>query len=390
MCLYQIIRDQLVNSGTNLSLEQIKRLDIIEYMVLEATGKLPSLQGTNLKCIFRPGFTGNLVNDDKPKSGIELGTTDQNVDKATQAKFKSIAQAITVRFCQGFRDFEHRFYNYAGTLFSFIIPDEEIEQAIRSSSLFIAAGELYSFNLNQLAMLRKKLSYYKITDTDLSILVHTLTLKVMLHMQNNFQPNDIYQAIIGVDQIFAEEMALQEALLNQKLNFNQLFFTFREKASTQKGKKSVTYEGGCAYGNEDYNQEYNDAADDLVKALEHARNFYFNSTLSPHDFETFKVCCTKAFEVAQDKFFTLMNSNEWHDELYPIFQKLMHYCETMVKIKAGESITNNFDIALDDVDLDILPSDDNRPASSDQLQRLKKAIRPSIWLVHVLPLELVL
>ena len=159
MSLYQIIANQLNRSGFEYEEEQLRKLDIIEYMVLEFAGALHPLQGTPLKCVFRPGHTSNIMFPDGKKcSSLEFGfkdiTFDLNVPSISEKEqnFFEIVSTIEDKFSESCFDNEHCYQNRFGTIYAVILPDEDIENAIKSSSLFLTAGDLSEFGLDSLLL----------------------------------------------------------------------------------------------------------------------------------------------------------------------------------------------------------------------------------------------
>ncbi|MCW8409826.1 hypothetical protein OQJ13_12680 [Legionella sp. PATHC035] len=137
MSLYQLINRQLSQAGFHYEEEQLGQLDIIEYMLFELAGVLPSLQGKPLKCVFRPGHKGTIFFPVREKvSALEFSVTmnEASMSEEEQINFSLIANAIADKLPGSAVDEQHQLNHHCNTLRAVIIPDQQIENAIQSSS----------------------------------------------------------------------------------------------------------------------------------------------------------------------------------------------------------------------------------------------------------------
>ena len=192
MTLYESFYKLISKQFSELNLEiDFKNSDILEYMVLEGGGCLNALKGMPLKCIFFGGQTSNIIFKDKSsRSKIELGF-DREVNEVTKRHLIDTMRKFSNDYIE---DYEHKRYNRDNTLYSFILLDKDIESAIKSSSLFIAAGNLSELELIDLLELKENISLYKVNDSTISNIVDRLTNKISQYIDSTFSKESIHMA----------------------------------------------------------------------------------------------------------------------------------------------------------------------------------------------------
>jgi hypothetical protein len=351
MSLYKLITSQLSQAGFHYEEKQLRRLDIIEYMVLESAGALHPLQGKLLKCVFRPGHQSNILfQDNKKRSSLEFGLKDvafnlgrPSISEEEEINFLQIVNAIERKFPESSFDYEHRYYNIFETLYAVILLDEDIENAIKSSSLFVAAGALSDFDLESLLLLRKKLSLYKIADYNLSALVDRLADKVSAYLSEHFDQYRVQQTLPQVERKFAAMLAISR----EEQRFNKLFHKLNSKLHelTEKGKRSYeTFLRGRTFLNKKYDPNYSSVAliaQLLSSALVEARNNFFNNNNNPisqRSFEHFKRTCLDAIENSKDEFAKFRGWAKWYNELNSVLKALITCLKVIGGIIAGITV----------------------------------------------------
>lgn len=355
MTIYNIIRDQLSLSGIHLDNEYLQQSDIVEYMVLEAVGLMPSMQSIELKTEYQTGYhpydTGGLAirfHDGKQRSTLGFGIKNIQVGEQgepliaeqTKVLFKKMILSIWNKFIQSKQDTEGRFW----PLCSFFMLDEDIEYSIRSSSLFIAAGDLSQFSLQHLLMLKKKINLYKINDNNISTLVDNLSDKITAQVNSHFDAPLIQESSEAVEKEFAAQQAKQPAIAAQKLKFNQLIFSLDAKINDlhKKGTEAFpdTLLGGTLKNN-DFIPAYAPvarAADELQTSVENARREFYKSNSSLDDVRKFESALTGAINKARGEFSKFRGENAWYNDLNPIFKGLISCCKALVGIIAGVTV----------------------------------------------------
>ncbi|RUR16651.1 hypothetical protein ELY21_12505 [Legionella sp. km535] len=97
MGFYELIGKQF--SELNLEID-FKKLDVLEYMVLERGGCLNALKGMPLKCVFLSGHTSNVhFEDGYQRSSIQLGFHSK-VDEVTERRLRDSLRKIRPKFSQ--------------------------------------------------------------------------------------------------------------------------------------------------------------------------------------------------------------------------------------------------------------------------------------------------
>ena len=340
MSLYTLISNQLDQSGIHYEEQQLDQLDIIEYMVLESAGALHPLQGKPIKCVFRPGHTSNIhFQDDKKHSSLEFGLHANLNSVEEQTRFIQIVRGIEHKFPESTFDSEHRYYNRFNTLYAVILPDENIEHAIKSSSLFVAAGNLLELDLESLLLLRKKLKLYKIADNNLSDLVERLVEKVTTHLAEHFDPALIQQTLPEVKRTFAAMLAIAR----EEHKFNQLLEMLNYKLYELTDKGTKTYESDLSdeqytFDNIRFDPSYlmvAPIAQLLKTTLVNAGTNFFNNPISQDSFKEFKTTCHEAIKSAKDEFGKFRGWAKWYNELNPILKSLIVCIKAIGGVIAG-------------------------------------------------------
>ncbi len=344
MSLYTLIANQLDQSGLHYEEQQLHQLDIIEYMVLESAGVLHPLQDTPLKCVFRSGHTSNILfQDNKKCSSLEFGLAvnlkKPSISEQEQAQFIQIVSGIEHKFSESTFDSEHQYYNHFKTLYAVILPDENIEHAIKTSSLFVAAGNLSELNLESLLLLRKKLNLYKIANNKLSALVERLVDKVNAHLAEHFDPTLIQQTLPKVKRKFAAMLAIAK----EEHKFNQLLEMLNYKLYELTDKGTKTYETDLhneqyTFNNSRFDPNYSSIAPiaQLLKTtLVEAGTNFFNNPMSQNSFKEFKTTCHDAIKSAKDEFGKFRGWAKWYNELNPILKSIIVCIKAIGGIVAG-------------------------------------------------------
>lgn len=349
MSLYQLINRQLSQAGFHYEEEQLAQLDIMEYIVFESAGVLPLLQGKSLKCVFRPGHSSNVFFPVGQKvSALEFGIKDVvfNGNEALmsdeeQINFSLIANAIADKFPGSVVDGEHEFYNYYNTLCAVIIPDHHIENAIQSSSLFVAAGNLSEFDLESLLLVRTKLNLYKIADNNLSALVDRLTIRINTHISEHFDQPLVQQALPKVEKKYAAMLAIRR----EEYKYNQLLRELKHKLHELVHKGTVTYESPFAderpVSNHEFDPNYLSVApiaQSLKTTLCESGADFFNNPISQKSFEHFKQKCHSAITSAKDDFANFRGRGRWYNELNPILKAIIVCVKAIAGIIAGLTV----------------------------------------------------
>lgn len=324
MSFYDLISKQF--SELNLEID-FKKLDILEYMVLEGGGCLNALKGTPLKCVFLSAHTSNILFEDGyQRSSIQLGFHSE-VDDLTERHLRETLRKIPHKFSEYTYDYEHQFYNHYNTLYAFILLDKDIESAIKSSSLFIAAGDLSKLELIALLELKENISLYKINDSNISNIVDRLTNKISQHIESAFNKESIDIAFLSVSNKFKAK----QSILNQEQKFTDLFFELKNQIAYLKKKGTPKIQGnvwtagqGVSYvPNPDFVPEYENialAADKLQVTLEKAREDFFNHPPSEKSLKQFQHTCYQAIEDAKTKF--TKHPDIW-GQLHPILKGIL-------------------------------------------------------------------
>ncbi|MBA4695900.1 MAG: hypothetical protein H2069_00755 [Legionella sp.] len=349
MSLYKQVADKLNGEGFDFDNEQLRCSDIIEYMILEAAGALPDLQGKPLKCIFLEGQKSNRnFADDNKRSICQYGLKSVEFDlyrkpiisDAELAAFTKIVSAIEDKFPASACDSEHRYYNRFTTLYAVVMRDQDIEKAINASSLSIAAGDLSGFNLESLLLLRKKLRLYKIADDTLSKLVDRLTTRLNSHLSLHFDPVSIQQMLPRVEKKFEKLLALSK----EERKFNHLLNKIQSKSNEwvdkEKQNGGFTFPAKSSLIHSTAPAQLADVAyvNELFSgSLEKARDHFFERPTSQNRFDHFKHICFNAIQKANRKLAKL-SIKKVSVILQPLFHAILVGLKAIAGIIAGLTV----------------------------------------------------
>ncbi|RUR21953.1 hypothetical protein [Legionella qingyii] len=347
MSLYQIIANQLSQAGLHYEEQQLEKMDIIEYMVLEAAGVLHPLQGMSLKCVFSPGHKGTLyVSDGKKHSSLEFGLVpnlqEPSISEEKKKQFIQIVNGIVHKVPKSTSiDAPRHRHGTPSTFCEFIIPDENIEQAIKSSSLFVATGDLSELDLESLLLLKRKLFLYVIYDKKLSELVLHLLDKVDNHLSEHFDQASVQKALPKVGKKFAAMLATTR----EEHKFYQLLNELSDKLYELTRKATKTYESGAPNDppivNNNFDPNYSSVAltaQLLNSNLVDAGAQFFNNPMSKNSFEAFKSTCDTSIKSAKGEFGKFRGWAKWYNELNPILKSIIVCIKAIGGIIAGLTI----------------------------------------------------
>lgn len=353
MVLQDIITKQFELANLSSTSTETYDSDITEYMLLDSVNKLPSLQGKPLTCrllvdgkqvLLYFGLSNIVFNSGKPSiSPEELNKFIQLVD--LKEEFKNSITDPT---------FLHPKYKYnpGKKLYAIVLETEDVINAIKSSSLFIALSDLSHFNLTSLILLRKKLNYYRIADDNLTEIVNRIAEKV------NTQ---IFQKLQEIH-FLSIEKKFNLLLKNLDLKLQELI----EKGSPvdkTSSEKKISF-------NKKYNPNYSDVAPvakALRESLTQASHDFFNNILSVKNFETFKETylnvidssenashslglifqknfeefkqtCTDAIQNSKAEFAKFRGWAKWYNELNPRLKSILLCIKAIGGIVAGITI----------------------------------------------------
>ncbi|CAM2840933.1 hypothetical protein [Legionella worsleiensis] len=349
MPLYKTICDQLNHAGFQFTKDTLRNFDIIEYMVLEAVGALHPLKDKPLLSVFRLGHTSNcLFEDSQKRSSLEFGFKKNSSDSGQSAiseedGFDLIdkVKAIEVKFPKSTHDSEHFYYNHFNTLYAVIMLDDDIEKAIRSSSVFLAAGDLSQFDLGSLLLLRKKLACYQIADANIKALSIDLSDRITDYMNSHFDR----QLIAQTEPEAQKQFNLMIAITKEEHRFNQIFrrLSYRLSELTNKGtpffESSIIPHGPIS--NVRYNSNYAKIASiakSLTTTLRAARNDFFNNPVSQERVIQFQTICIDAITHAKGEFAKFRGFANWYNELNPVLQSIIQCIRTIAGIIAGLTV----------------------------------------------------
>ncbi|MBA2709362.1 MAG: hypothetical protein H0U57_02030 [Tatlockia sp.] len=333
MTLHKKISDSLNQSKIIFKEEELKKTDIIEYMILEAAGILFPLKDTDLVCTYKASYNSQYsFTDHKPRSTIKLNLKgiEWSLDRPITAikeseinKFLDLANSI------------HQKYNKStpchpyNALYEVIMLDEDIKMAINSSSIFLAAGDLSNFDLNQLLLLQKKLPLYNNVRGSFNHVVNALVEKINFNIKKRFSPELVKE---GKDEVENHFKAFQK-ISEQERKFNLLFATLENKI-TQLSKKAMT-----GVVNPEYVSGYDavaGVAQKLALQLKQAQRDFFSTDapLTVHKVSTFENACKNALDVAKDEFAKFRDGNEWYNELNPTLKEIIKAVKALAGVFA--------------------------------------------------------
>ncbi|KTC78786.1 Ankyrin repeat protein [Legionella cherrii] len=344
MSLYQLINRQLRPAGFHYEEEQLNQLDIIEYMLFESAGVLPLLQGKPLKCVFRPGHKSTIFFPVSQKvSALEFGVkmNEASISEEEQINFSQIAHAIADKFPGSVVDGERQFYNHYNTFSAVIIPDQHIKNAIQSSSLFLAAGNLSEFDLESLLLLRKNLNLYKIADNNLSDLVDRLLIRVKTHISEHYDLPIVHQALPKVEKKFAAMLAIKR----EEYKYNQLLRELKHKLHELAHKGTIAYASPYLdeppVSNDNFDPNYLSVApiaQQLEATLIESGADFFNNPISQKSFADFKQKCQGSITNAKIDFANFRGKGKWYNELNPLLKALIVCVKAIAGIIAGLTV----------------------------------------------------
>jgi hypothetical protein len=302
MSFYELIEKQFAEFSKPQETDRItyfRKTDVVEYMVLEASGCLDMLQDIPLKCVFRQGYTSNILYEDgELRSGIELGFKSKI---SRQNERLGVVTRKLQRMSQGDFDFEHKYYNSFGTEYSIILLDSYIEYAIKTSSLYKAAGDLSQFTLEELLELSEKIKYYRLSDDEIAKIVSFFDNKISQHISNSFNEIAIYTATEKVQ----ADLLSQKVIAEQYLRLEKLCGELYKKLNTliDKGVRCYPLQ---PQDNPNYVPGYEQvakAAEQLRPALEKAKTKFFkNKKPTEQDLKNFLNSCHEAINNAKGEF----------------------------------------------------------------------------------------
>ncbi|MBL7479973.1 hypothetical protein [Legionella bononiensis] len=317
MILYESISKQF--SEFNLEID-FKTTAILQYMVLEKAGCLNSLKGMPLITDFLFSAMNNNRLDDNCRSHIYLGFDGKENDLS-----KSLLEEIFGKVLGHFNSFVlepiGKEYDMGYSQGHLVLLDREILDAIKSSSLYIAAGDISKLDLDALLELTVNISLYKTNDEKINGLVDKLTIKIAQHIGRTFDKTKIDEAIENV----------KVCLFNQKQQFNELVVQFNDQIAYLKNKgtpflaevKGIAREEDTNTPNPDFVPEYKKlaiAANKLKTTLENARDNFFDNAPTETSLKLFQETCSQAIKEARIEF--SKHQGLW-DQLHPILKGIL-------------------------------------------------------------------
>lgn len=352
MSFYQLISDRLKQAGFDYEDDQISQLDIVEYMALECAGALHLLQGKPLQCFFQPDYTSNLYfQDNKARSSLEYGLSGTwnkgrfSISEEEQDDFYQIVRAIEDKFPESAYDYSHDIDNRLETLYGVILLDENIEKAIRASSLYVAAGDLSAFDLTSLLLLKNKLGLYKIADNGLSALTDRLIKRIDTYLSMHFESSLIQQTLPLADKQFVALLAIAK----EEKKYNRLLDSFFSETLSPLIKKGTEFDVFIfppknkheVHPNKKYEPNYSNIAliaQALKSILIDARNQFFNEPLSQERFNKFRDKCQKVITDSKKEFAKYRGWAKWYNELNPFLQGIITCIKVIGGILAGLAV----------------------------------------------------
>ncbi len=339
MSIHNKIVDQLNKSKIQLELADLVKSNIVEYMVFEAAGILIPLQDKEFESTCTK--TGIIFEDIEPRSTITLnlkgvewnwGSFTTKIDESERKNFLRIAESIQKKYSQSkpSDSFE--------ALYQIIMRDTDIEDAFKSSSIYLAAGNLQDFELTRLLILKKKLSFYEKAGGIIQIIVNLLEEKINLHIKNNFKEEEINSCQAEAENQFIAE----KIFLEQERKFNALYAELEKKINELcfKGKeaeptKLMANKSFKVIHNLDVKPQYSEVAqvaETLALSLKTARNNFFNepTPLTVEKVQIFETACKQAIDAATDEFAKFRDGNEWYNDLNPILKGIVKAVKAIV------------------------------------------------------------
>lgn len=349
--LYEKIQKQLSKANIKLVIAELEQTNILVYMVLEAAGILAPFKDSKLLCSYKPGYDSSYESeynfrDAEPRStinlslkGVQFDWGTASIDKSERDKFFNIANSIKHKFSKSTNG--HSF----SALYEIIMRDKDIKQAIKSSSIYIAAGDLNPLSLSELLLLQKKIELYKNAGapiTEKPSIADTLIDKISLHIKKIYKEEEINEALPNLQKQFTA----YQALLEQERAFNQLFTKLQRKITELSVKGSELNSTITPSKVNGHNlgsvpvpgyEEVAKVANTLSDSLKTARENFFkvNKPITPKEVQAFKTSCEEAIDAARDEFAKFRNGNEWYNELHPILKDILYVLKVLTGILAA-------------------------------------------------------
>lgn len=341
MFLYKVLAEHLNRSGIHYQVAELKALDLLEYMLLEAVGMLPSLQGIPLKCLLRVGYTSNReIVENKKYSSCEFGlkATAFCRNKSLEfpidytGLFAAIGDAVVAKFPTSSIDSEHDYQNLFKTMVGVIVREDDLETAMKSSSFFLAASDLSKFDLSTLLLLIKKLNLYKIADDKISLIVDDLTKKINDYIFKQFDTTTIQNMQPLVQRKYENMLSLSE----KEQQFTQFLTQLRHKLTEQVSKKiseemhhSKQKNKTCFSLNLFFFHKQTNISDKLIDEIDELRDnlveshyHLFTDPIIHISFENFLQTCKETIKQSKAAC-SKSHAKKFYKELEPIFNSMM-------------------------------------------------------------------
>lgn len=325
MSFYKTIVARLSSSGIKTTTEVLEKTPFIGYMVLEAAGLLNLTK--NLEIDFKDHCESAFdKSDSKARSTITFNLNVSNNDGPSISKFCEQADSIVHKYPQSVRDPNSR------AAYELIMIDDDIDLAIQSSSIYIAAGNISEYTLTELLLLKKKLEFYRSGNVQIETIVEDLDKKIRNFLESKYSNDAIQDTVLYVNKYFA---AL-EIIKTQERQFNQSFAELEQKTEEflKKGApyiKENQFEFDQSFGsrpNPDYIPEYTAAAKAAVKLIDSLTNarlsfFNYNKLVTSNDLEAFNNSCRNAIKEARTEFSKFRGlPHAWLNDIEPIFKEI--------------------------------------------------------------------
>ncbi|MBA2655905.1 MAG: hypothetical protein H0U70_02855 [Tatlockia sp.] len=322
MAFYELIKEKLNQADIHYDIGTLSQTAILEYVVFEAADCLASLQGKPLVCAHR-AFSEINSNDgisrtviDLRLAGIDFKSPDPII-KNSLNEFSRIVSLVEKRLIGSSNERLSNSPKGSKYLYSVIIPDEIITQAINSSSLLIAAGDLGNYDFEALLKLREKLAFYINSDSNIEMITKLLTNKITTLLENKFP----------------DEYKIESALEIKKNQFNLLLNSLQIKINELKTKgdiESLTF-------NENY-APVAAAAHGLAHSLKDARDEFFSARPTKNSLTKFKSSCTMAIQIADEEFVKFRGGIAKYFAIYPLLEGICRVCRAILGILAGVTL----------------------------------------------------
>ncbi|CDZ76987.1 hypothetical protein BN59_01266 [Legionella massiliensis] len=326
MPFYNLIRNRLLEAGINLESSDLENSAVIEYMVFEKADCLHGIHSKPLPGAFR--FIGEGNNPD-----IRLEPNDE--PELPRSFFKFSSQLTSMASRSALHHTLIKFFDYFTSarlpikqglkhtkLFNFYLPNNEIEEAIQSSTLYQAAGSLEGKGLHGLLKLKKKLERYEFCFPKSNNFVQLLQNRIQEHVERFLYPKQIEQH----NTVLQRELELQDAICGQERKFNESFLELGLKLSSLIENKSEEYANVAR------------ASEKLLINLSEARRAFFATNPTLLRLSVFKTHCMTHIEDAKEEFAKYRQDGAWYSELHPFFQGLIDCCRALVGIVSALTV----------------------------------------------------